>query len=447
MSVEESLIRASDVRVEEVTITNIENGTTVDLSNFMVELNLFEDIFAPCMSGTIVIVDSMNLITDLPIIGTELITIKVRTPTLEDHPSNIIEKTFQLYSIENRALNDDRGQIYSLCFISREGYLDRVSTISKTFRGSTDEIVAKIYTDYLNIERRADVPGKKTSLKILDTPHFSKVTYVSNNWTPFKNFNFISKRVKGNTLMGADYVFFESNKSFYFSSIEALIASSFNEGIFEEYVYELVENTIPRRKAGECSGNVFPPAMTRIETITMPKTLDLLDGLDSGYFSNSIYGYNLITKEFSVRTYDINGEFDKFVKTDANMPVPSGVLKNPFANTAIVSYNSQLHNDYGLTNETYGERSVFRRSYLNSFNQYKFEITIPGRTDIEVGKLINILYPAGKVKVDGEIGLDNIFDSYLSGPYLISAIHHKIGIERHVMVLEVIKNGLGKSLG
>jgi hypothetical protein len=179
----------------------------------------------------------------------------------------------------------------------------------------------------------------------------------------------------------------------------------------------------------------------------MPKTLDLLDGLDSGYFSNSIYGYNLTTKEFSVRTYDINGEFDKFIKTDANMPVPSGVLKNPLANTAIVSYNSQLHNDYGLTNETYGERSVFRRSYLNSFNQYKFEITIPGRTDIEVGKLINILYPAGKVKVDGETGLDNIFDSYLSGPYLISAIHHKIGIERHVMVLEVIKNGLGKSLG
>ena len=447
MAIEENLLKAGDVRVEEVTITNVVTGISVDLSNFMIEINLFEDIFAPCMTGTMLIADAMNLISDLPILGTELITIKIRTPTLEDHPSNIIEKTFQLYGIENRSLNNDRQQVYILCFISREGYLDRASTISKTYRGSTDEIVSKIYTEYLTTERRFDVPQNYTNLKILDTPHFSKVTYVSNNWSPFKNFNFLSKRVKGNTLMGADYIFFESNKSFYFSSIEALIASSFSQGMFEEYVYELEENTIPRRKSGRFTGNIFPPAMTRIETIIMPKTLDLLDGLDSGYFANSIYGYNLITKEFSVRTYDIQQNFNKFVKTDTNIPVPSSAFRNPYANTQIVSYNSQLHDDYGLTKETYGERSVFRRSYLNSFNQYKFEINIPGRTDIEVGKLINILYPAGKVKVEGETGVDNIFDSYLSGPYLISAIRHKFDRQRHTMQCEVIKNGLGKSLG
>ena len=82
--------------------------------------------------------------------------------------------------------------------------------------------------------------GKITGIIVEDTPHVSNIKYTSNNWSPFKNLNFIGKRVKGAVLNGSDYLIYESNKSFYFSSVEGTIASQLATGaVFDEYVYEL----------------------------------------------------------------------------------------------------------------------------------------------------------------------------------------------------------------
>ncbi len=82
---EEILQKAGTVLTEEITISLV-NGEVVDLVNFVVELNLYEDLFSPCLTGNLTIVDSANLISELPILGIEFITIKYRTPTFENIP-------------------------------------------------------------------------------------------------------------------------------------------------------------------------------------------------------------------------------------------------------------------------------------------------------------------------------------------------------------------------
>ena len=454
---EEILQKAGTVLTEEITISLV-NGEIVDLVNFVVELNLYEDIFSPCLTGNLTIVDSANLISELPILGIEFITIKYRTPTFENIPSNVIEKTFQLYSIENRSLNGDRETIYTMNFISVEGFIDQVETLVRSFSGTTDEIVSKIYNDYIVKDRRIDTPDKKTSLVIFDTPHTSRLRYISNYWSPFKNLSFIGKRVKGNTLNSSDYFFYESNKGFYFTSIEGLITQQLATGHFEEYVIEVQKNTTPRRTSGILYKGVnVPPDMTRLKNIKMPKTVDAIEGIMSGYHSNSIRGYDLTTKKMTESTFDFRKQNAAFVKTDAGIAFPN-VPSNPYAYSQFVTYNSNLYNDYGVTDHLEGlpaghpaqyvtDRIHYRTSYINSFNNFKFEIEIHGRTDIEVGMLIQILYPSARTKIENENTPEQAYDQLLSGSYLITAIHHTFKFGEHSILAEVVKNGLNKSLG
>ena len=139
-------------------------------NKFMMEINLYEDLFSFCMTGNVIVADAANLISNLPIVGNEFITVKFRTPTLEDSPENVIQKTFQVYAIYDRILNDDRSQFYNISFISPEGYENQTTVVGKSYNDSTDAVVKKIYEEYIEVDR---------PLIIFDTPHVSRIKYTS----------------------------------------------------------------------------------------------------------------------------------------------------------------------------------------------------------------------------------------------------------------------------
>lgn len=441
----ESLIHAGDFKLEELIISSPNTGETADITDFMLEINLYEDLFSFCMSGNLILADAANLISNLPILGNEFITIKLRTPTLEDNAANIIKKTFQIYAIYDRVLNDDRSQYYNISFMSIEGYQDQTTVVKKSFKGTTDEVAKKIYEDNIEIDR---------PLVIMDTPHTSTVKYTSNHWSPFKNMNFIAKRAKGNKLLGSDYLFFETNKAFYFASLEALIANQVAGGIFDEYVLERNGAKMPRRLSDTLKyvGNVMPDKMTVIENLKMLTTLDVMDGNNRGAFASSIDGYDLYTKKVIQRSIDFVQAMKDFKKTGPLNILPSTLKRNPLSNKTYFSHNSGLYNDFGLTDEedlpagatidAFAQKELRRKLYLNSFENNKFEATLPGRTDIQVGHVISLLYPSAEAPGDD---LSTVLDPLLSGLYIISAIHHKINSDRHVMTAEFIKNGYSES--
>lgn len=438
---DEVLIHAGDFNLEKLTITSPNTEETADITEFMLEINLYEDLFSPCMTGNLILADAANLISNLPIIGNEYITLKIRTPTLEDSPDNVIEKSFQIYAIYDRTLNDDRSQFYNISFMSIEGYEQQTTTITKSYNDTTDAIVKSIYEEYLEVDR---------PLVILDTPHTRKVKYTSNYWSPFKNINYVSKKAKGSSLLGADYLFFESNKSFYFASIESLIYSQRTGGVFDEYVLERDGAKMPRRIADlTYVANRMPDEITKIENLKMITTLDVMDGNNKGAFASSVDGYDLYTKKIIHNSFDFTKDMDKFYKTGPTNTLPKTLKRNPLSKKDFYTFNSGVYNDYGLSDEEdlpdgstanyVADRILFRRSYLNSFDNYKFEMTVPGRTDIQVGNVISLLHPSAEPPSDD---LTAVLDPLLSGLYIISAIHHKINSDRHVMQTELIKNGL-----
>ena len=441
---DEVLIHAGDYKIEKLIITSLSTESSADITEFMIEINLYEDLFSPCMTGNLILADAANLISNLPILGNEYITMKIRTVSLEDTPNNVIEKTFQVYAVYDRILNDDRSQFYNISFMSIEGYEQQTATITKSYNDTTDNIVSSIYEEYMKYDRQ---------LVIMDTPHTRKVKYTSNHWSPVKNINYVSKKVKGNSLLGSDYLFFESNKAFYFASVESLIYSQRTGGVFDEYVLERSGAQMPRRITDlDFIGNRMPDSMTKIENLKMLTTVDVIDGNNKGAFASSVDGYDLYTKKIIQQNFDFVKDMGKFTKTGPTNILPQNIKRNPATKKDFYSFNSGLYNDYGLSDEEdlpdgstasyVADRILFRQNYLNSFDNYKFEMTIPGRTDIQVGHVISLLHPSAEPPSDD---LTTVLDPLLSGLYIISAIHHKINADRHVMQTELIKNGLSSS--
>ena len=97
-------------------------------------------------------------------------------------------------------------------------------------------------------------------------------------------------------------------------------------------------------------------------------------------------------------------------------------------------------------NANIAESALLRQNYFNSFNDNRFEMIVPGRTDIEVGRLIKLAYPRAGDKAP-DMTYDDVVDPVISGNFLITAIRHTVSPIGYKMIVEICKNGLAEGTG
>ena len=88
------IAKAGDVKIEQIKLLT-GNNVVIDLTEFLVELNLFEDIFSNYLQGNIVLTDSRNLIGKFNLSGEESLILKFITPSFDE--VHAITKTFTTY--------------------------------------------------------------------------------------------------------------------------------------------------------------------------------------------------------------------------------------------------------------------------------------------------------------------------------------------------------------
>ena len=86
---------AGQIDIHQLKLISSTSGQIIDLDDYLIELNIFEDIFSNFLYGQIMLADSRNLISILPIIGEEYLLLKMSTPSLDSS----FDKTFRIYSI------------------------------------------------------------------------------------------------------------------------------------------------------------------------------------------------------------------------------------------------------------------------------------------------------------------------------------------------------------
>ena len=120
----------------------------VDVTAEVSEISIYEDTLNPVLSGTLVFSDNFNIQNMMPLIGQELLKLKIKTPSLED-PDDVMdftEQVFFIHNIEAQFQTSATNQTLVLNFISMEAVIKqrkKKSTIQKR-KGAVYTLITKL---------------------------------------------------------------------------------------------------------------------------------------------------------------------------------------------------------------------------------------------------------------------------------------------------------------
>lgn len=411
----------------------------IDVLDYLSEINLFEDIYKPTMHGSMLFIDSRNLFKEFNIVGEEYLYINFVTPQSKVN----IEKLFRIYGVKDRQLlNDKASQSYVLEFVSVESIQNTINPLFRTFSGKISDVVINIFNEFLKINRN---PIKENNgYNFVDNaseffviPTLNDVKFVSPGWSPFKCINWCASKAIPESGDACNFLFFETNKAFMFINLETLFDINVKDPATSIGTYSYNVNAF--KKNQDPNIKIF-----NINDLIIKKNFNHLESYSNGYYGNRLLSLNIRNKQVTLTDYDTINRYENYVHTEGDKTTP--FFKTNTARTTLsdIKFNPihpGLHNIEGNANERMPDIYGNRKANLLEMNQLKLEIFVPGRTDIEVGRMLKLNYPDVSPRGTEDQSSENLDKKY-SGNYLITAINHKINTQSHMMSMEIVKDGL-----
>lgn len=412
----DTISHAGDINVKRVEIvTNA--GTVLNVTNQVVSLQIFEDLFAPFVTGQLLILDSIDISSVLPLVGEERVNIDIETPGF-----NGFTGQFYLYKMSNRDKYNDSASVYTLHFMSLEAAVDVNRKLSKVFQGKVSDIVEKLI--------RSEGFGSK-KVAIIE-PSNNSTKCIANFWSPARTIAYVMENAQ-NKSGTADYVFFENHEGYVFASLESLYGiDPLIKFVDDNYLRKMDSNGKSIRSVAE--------DYQRISNFYAPNLYNYLDRVQNGFYASTLTSYDLVTKKYTYTVYD--AKTGKTATLNDKSLISSAFNYRPESMHMILP--KYYGNFNGYTDVTNWSNQQERISLLKRAEALKIQITVPGRTDYTVGRTVMIEIYKDKPVRAGDTPADYI-DKTLSGKYLISAINHSISPSTHVCNMELIKDSiLGK---
>jgi len=405
---------AGDVSIDKARIVT-PSGFYQDISAQVINVQVYEDIFSPFMTGSLIIKESLDLVNLFPFIGEEFLDLEISTPTLE---TKKISGRFYIYKLTDRELLGDRSVVYQLHFISQEAVVDLNKKISKVFTGTVSDLVSNFVTGVTD--------GLESKKKVYIEPTANSLKYISNFWSPVKNLVYLTQHAL-NKNKTPNYVFFENRDGFYFISLDSL----YTAGVQQEFTYDrYTRDSLPDGKDARNINQDYK----RILEIKIPTGYDYIDRIRSGMLSSRLVSYDLTKKTYINRNYNMFQRFDKQKHLNKHAINSDKAI---FRNAAVIMNIPRYYNNFNgfgdVTNYSYIQE---RSSLMKLAEANKLEVTVPGRVDYTVGQkvavVLNKIEPITQTEKD-------ITDKMFSGYYLIAAINHYIDRDKHECNMELIK--------
>jgi len=435
---------AASFKLNSVTITPV-GATEADLiTDLVMRLDYFEDIKYPAVAAKMLIQDNANnMIASMPIQGYEKVTIKLQSSDEVDHEYN-----FRIYKVENRT-STERMQLYELGLVSDEALVNEATRVAKTLRGKPDEIVKEILQNYISTKKEIFTdksvyniifqPGKKTPFSIINSLKSKSVpegTSVKSKKKSSDKSDGTSKsdvaatdKSDYNTSGGtAGYFFYENAAGYHFKSIDSLCSTEKFNG---------TEPVAKYYQDREDSGSSGPDR--KIGSISYDHEIDIMSKLRLGAYSSLIAFYNYSTGAYEEHVYSLADEYDNLGHMGSQGGLPAGqkelsqyptrvmsVLLDHetwFDGAAVASPEEKdgadgNTSDFPDFQKHYISQSISR---LNSLENQKVNISVPGNPSLMVGDKIEILIPN---QIPTKDRTEQPYDDEHSGIYLISQVNH-----------------------
>ena len=464
---------ASSFTLKEANIYPVLSEKPISILDLITRFDYFEDIRYPSVSGKLRLLDNAaNLISSMPIQGFEKVEIKLIDFTNE----NVYEYNFRVYKIEQR-FEKTRFQVYTLDLVSEENLINEGVRVPKTLEGKAEDIISGLITSSLGSEKvfRFDPteyklkfnPGIKSPFTIINSIQMKCVPSGSKSKveTSEEGSDSSNQENKSQGLLGTvesgeyskakgtgGYLFYENRFGYNFKSIDTLCSTT-SEFNGEEAVtkYTLEENYNREERSPR-----------KILDIDFLDELDIASKLRMGAFSSLVVYFNFSTGQYEEYVYSLAESYKNMAHMGNQKGLPYGQKELSKYPTRIMSsilddetwYNGsdigsieEKHNG-GKTSGT--QFPDFQKYYLsqslsrlNSLQNQKVKITVPGNPDLTVGDKIELDLP-NQTPVSTRI--DEPYDIEYSGVYLVQSINHAFSPKDQICTTYVtlIRDSYGK---
>jgi len=392
-----------------------------NLASIFEELNIFDSILMPCMSGNILIKDSIGLSKRLLFDGSEFLDIDI-SKSDESSGTNIV-KTFRIFKQSDRSNVNQTSEVYILHFVSEEMIYSEQQKISQSYTGIYSDIATSVLIDYLKVPKNkigVIEPTKGISSSIV--PLLS----------PIDTLNWLTKRsVSQNDL--ADFLFFENKLGFNFVSLSNLFSIKTS----------LTINFKPKNLSDSVSEEFLG-----VRDYNMSTSFDILENTKNGFYSNRFVGFDILTRTLVESDLGIKNHY-KGNHLNKNPNVYSSLNREgkdpgimPFSKVSLYSF--QLYrNKWEYVNSNDSETASIidethkyipqRKAILHNLLQRKMNISLPGNFFITSGHVLNI--DAHSFSLQDDKTEKN--DKSISGKYLVIATRHMINPQKHETFCEL----------
>lgn len=401
--------------------------------------SIYEDIYSNCLSGTLTIMDANHLLTDFPIIGEETVEICFRslnTPIC-------IQLRMRVHSIEDIVQINENSYTYKLNLISDIAIKSEKQKISKSFHaGKISQIVEFICIHYLNLIDDKSIefipqgdylikPKNKMynyySIET-DTGHSEK--YVAPNFSPFRIINRLCKRTVSPT--GSLFFFFQDINKFRFVSLEDIFKKRTTERSVRKLVY-IPKDTV--KKENLSSWNI-------VNEYRIVSRFDVLKNMSRGMYSSEYTFVDIEKKDFKTKQfyyqrdaknyYHVNDK-QYLLTTDLSDITHDEKKENPRTVNELVMFHQGDQESQDLSNH-YVESLQRRQSIQAQLDTLVLQVVLPGDSsgNISIGDIVDFSFPKHQ-RDEGE--------SYLSGRYLVTRIHHNLDIgNKYKLIIEMVSD-------
>ena len=411
--------RAGDVEFIQLKLYDVKKREVLNLINSFTDFTVFEDLFSPVTRGYVVVVESQNFISNLPLTGEELLIAEFKTPSLDS-----AKWVFYITGVSARE-HSKKKNAYVLELISLTGYQDLNQKVSKAFGGNSSEVAQKIYKESFGREL-VDVDGSDNTIK-----------FVSPFWSPLKCLSYTASRAllpNKDISVNPDYMFYETQKGHKLKSLSNLMRS-------EPVAQLFFDETVARAKLndGTSTRNV-DIEYSMIRDLHFAESADFIKNNLFGVLNHKVFSFDLFTKKFDIKTYNYTNDFYK-TQHMGQFPIYS-------KNAGMLASQAGLFTTRTIANEIFrgikdnsDDITAKRTALVGQQDMIKLDCKLHGRTDLEVGQIA--LLWLNNFQTSEEKDLNSVaFDKLYSGRYLIGAIAHRFTISSHEIHLQLIKDSL-----
>ncbi len=426
----------------------------VNIAPLILEFNIYESLYKNSVVGSVVVLDTQNVIGNLPIQGTERISFKLSTPGA--HGSASIDCSVKtghpmyVYAITDRTQRTGSAVSYVIHFSTRE-FLRNVRTkVSKAYSGRMDEMVYSIFKDEASLDSRKDFDFQKTR---------NQDKIVMPNLKPFDAIGMISKRSLADNSKSNGFLFYETTKGFQFRSWESLCVDTNGEPRPPKQIFEYRPANIGKKgpsgkDASDFERDALLDSYEEVEQYKfLNSTHDTAVNQALGTYAQRVITHNIYDKSYKISDYNYHTSFDETSHTDEG-PTNYAVVKTPvdYDNKALSDYPEAKISVMPTTRFAHGEDTgtfgvdVEQDGVIEGKRDSKkneivagstLELTIKGQSFLSAGDVIEFNLP----NLDANDPKKKP-DPFFAGRYIISNLHHRVTDKDYIQVLECVKDAI-----